>query len=64
MAQTKTVDTPNEIVLLEHRLAAIKAERYADVSDDEFFLISSIDTILRDRALSATEIGLFRYSSG
>ena len=49
-------ETPNELVLLEHRLSKNKRETHPDASDDEYFLISSIDTVMRERSLSANDI--------
>lgn len=48
--------TPNEILLLETRLAQQQIETYPQATADEFFLISSIDTLLRRRELSYQQI--------
>lgn len=47
---------PNEILLLDLRLSQSKNEVYPYATDDEFFLLSSIDTILRHRGLSYQQI--------
>ncbi len=47
---------PNEILLLEARLNASRAETYPESSVNEFFLMSSIDTVLRRRQLSYQQI--------
>lgn len=48
--------TSNELVLLEARLAEHKAKTNPTASPDEFFLTSSIDTILRSRRLSYQQL--------
>jgi hypothetical protein len=47
---------PNEVLLLDGRLAKQRKETYPDVSDSDFFLISSIDTLTRQRQLSYQQI--------
>lgn len=47
---------PNEVLLLDARLQQGKAETYPDISDDDYFLISSIDTLLMSRGLSSRQI--------
>lgn len=47
---------PNEILLLDRRLSQRKNEVYPSTTDDKFFLLSSIDTILRHRGLSYQQI--------
>jgi AIPR protein len=47
---------PNDILLLEARLQQQRAETHPDLGDDEYFLISSIDTVLRARDLSHRQI--------
>jgi len=48
--------TPNDILLLEARLSQQLTETYPEASSGEFFLVSSIDTLLRRRQLSYQQI--------
>jgi hypothetical protein len=48
--------TANEVLLLESRLQQQRNETHPAASEDEYFLISSIDTVLRVRGLSYQEI--------
>ncbi|QQQ76697.1 AIPR family protein [Saccharothrix sp. 6-C] len=48
--------TPNEILLLDTRLRKQKKETYPDLTDDEYFLVSSVDTLLRVKGLSSRQI--------
>jgi hypothetical protein len=47
---------PNEVLILEARLAQRKDETHPSSTPDEFFLTSSIDTVLRGRGLSYQQI--------
>jgi hypothetical protein len=47
---------PNEVLLLDARLQQGKTGTYPDISDDDYFLISSIDTLLMSRGLSSRQI--------
>ncbi|MDX8032957.1 AIPR family protein [Lentzea sp. BCCO 10_0856] len=47
---------PNEVLLLDTRLLQRKTDTYPDLSNDEYFLISSVDTLLRPRGLSSRQI--------
>ncbi|MFD5328328.1 AIPR family protein [Streptomyces sp. NPDC127092] len=46
----------NEVMLLTERLKQSKAETYPDISDQDYFLISSTDTVLRHKGLSSRQI--------
>ena len=48
--------TANEVLLLESRLQQQRNETHPAANEDEYFLISSIDTVLRFRGLSYQEI--------
>jgi hypothetical protein len=48
--------TPNEILLLETRLNQQKNETFPNATTDEYFLVSSIDTLLKRRSLSYQQI--------
>ncbi|MEV6390251.1 AIPR family protein [Nocardia xishanensis] len=48
--------TSNEVVLLNQRLSHRKQQTYPELSNNEYFLISSIDTVLRARGLSSRQI--------
>lgn len=47
---------PNDVLLLEARLQQRKVETHPDASEDDYFLVSSIDTVLRSRSLSYKQI--------
>jgi len=47
---------PNSVLLLEERLKRKKAETFPDAKFDYFFLLDSIDTVLKSRDLSYREI--------
>lgn len=47
---------PNEVLLLDARLQQSKSKTYPDISNDDYFLISSIDTILMSHGLSNRQI--------
>ena len=47
---------PNQVLLLEERLKRKRVETHPEVSSDEYFLLSSVDTVLRSRDLSYQEI--------
>jgi hypothetical protein len=47
---------PNDVLLLEARLQQQKSQTHPELSDDEYFLINSVDTVLRARGLSHQEI--------
>lgn len=46
----------NEVMLLTERLKQSKADSYPGISDQEYFLISSTDTVLRHKGLSSRQI--------
>ncbi|MFB8349947.1 AIPR family protein [Streptomyces niveus] len=46
----------NEVMLLTERLKQSKAGSYPDISDQDYFLISSTDTALRHKGLSSRQI--------
>ncbi|TDC38343.1 hypothetical protein E1211_07185 [Micromonospora sp. 15K316] len=48
--------TPNEVLLLEARLQQRKKETHPNASDDEYFLLNAVDTILRPYGLSYQQI--------
>jgi hypothetical protein len=48
--------TANEVLLLESRLRQQRTETHPASSEDEYFLLSSIDTVLRARGLSYQQI--------
>lgn len=48
--------TANEVLLLESRLQQQRTETHPAANEDEYFLISSIDTVLRVRGLSYQQI--------
>jgi len=54
--QSSPPGVPNDVLLLEARLRQGRAETHPHTPDGEYFLISSIDTILRSRALSYQQI--------
>jgi hypothetical protein len=56
MDAAKGSSIPNEVLLLEARLQEQKSRTHPDLSDDDYFLISSVDTVLRSRGLSNQEI--------
>lgn len=56
MGVGKSSNIPNEVLLLEARLKQQKAQTHPDLGDDDYFLISSVDTVLRSRGLSNQEI--------
>src|SRR6266498_537917 len=47
---------PNEVLLLEARLNQQKAQTHPHLDDDDYFLVSSVDTVIRSRGLSNQEI--------
>lgn len=47
---------PNEVLILEARLAQRKAETHPHLSDDDYFLLDAIDTVLKSRGLSYQQI--------
>ncbi|WP_173141838.1 AIPR family protein [Kibdelosporangium persicum] len=56
MATKPTSAIPNEVLLLTTRLSQRKATTYPEISNEDYFLISSIDTVLRSRNLSSRQI--------
>ncbi|WP_160110847.1 AIPR family protein [Mycolicibacterium houstonense] len=53
---SNAASTPNEVLLLEGRLAKYRMETYPDSSEPDFFLLSSIDTLMRQWQLSYQQI--------
>ncbi|GGO56605.1 hypothetical protein GCM10012287_50580 [Streptomyces daqingensis] len=46
----------NEVLILEERIRQQKSETYPDLSDQDFFLINSTDTVLRLKGLSGRQV--------
>ena len=53
---TPTQPLPNEVLLLDQRLKQAQATTYPELTLQEYFLINSVDTILRRRGLSSRQI--------
>lgn len=48
--------TPNEVLLLDQRLKQAQETTYPELTVQEFFLINSVDTILRRKGLSSRQV--------
>ena len=53
---TPTQPLPNEVFLLDQRLKQAQATTYPELTLQEYFLINSVDTILRSKGLSSRQI--------